>query len=291
MTVLLIGGDSEIGAATFAHMASIGRAACATTRRVATLPAQNRLFFDLGQPTEAWRLPADVDAACIFAAVARLKACEDDPRGTAHINVEQTLAAIERLFGQGVYVLFLSTNQVFDGARACMPADAPLCPISEYGRQKVQVERALIAAIDSGRPAAILRLGKVVSPGMALLLDWRNRLAAGQPIRAFFDMVMAPIPVDIVAQAIDALLAAKRRGVWQLTGPRDVTYAAVALHIAQRVGADPRLVEVVSAAAAGIPLGGRVANTTLDSGRLAAEFNVVVPDAWAIIDRLIGVGG
>jgi len=194
---------------------------------------------------------------------------------------------IERLFGQNAYVLFLSTNHVFDGTRAGVPADAPFCPISEYGRQKMHVERALGAAIAKGRPAAILRFGRVVSPGMELLLGWRDRLAAGQPVQAFFDMVMAPLPVEIAAQAIDALLASKRPGLWQLTGPRDVSYAAAALHIARRLGADPSLVASVSASAAGIPIGGGVANTTLDSSRIRAEFGIAVPDAWAVIDKVL----
>ncbi|HEV8014457.1 MAG TPA: sugar nucleotide-binding protein [Stellaceae bacterium] len=290
-TILLIGGDSEIGAATFSYMTALGRAARATTRRVATASAQGRIFFDLAVPAQDWRLPGDIDAACILAAIARLKACHDDPHGSARINVDQTLTLIERLLAQGIYVLFLSTNQVFDGTRACVPADAPPSPISEYGRQKAQVEAALIAAIANGRPGAILRFGKVVSPGIELLLNWRDRLVAGRRIQAFFDMVMAPIPVACAAQAIDALLAAQRPGVWQLTGPRDISYSAAALHIAQRVAADPGLVESVRASAAGIPIGGGVANTTLDSRRLREEFDIVVPDALTVIDALIGVAG
>ena len=38
-----------------------------------------------------------------------------DPRASAYVNVAQTLALADRLIGRGIPVLFLSTNQVFDG--------------------------------------------------------------------------------------------------------------------------------------------------------------------------------
>lgn len=288
MTYLLVGGDSEIGTATFAYMAARSRPVSATTRRADKLAVPSRILLDLAKPADSWHLPADVDATCVLAAVARLKACNDDPRGSAYINVDQTLALLERLLRRGAYVLFLSTNQLFDGTRAQVPVDTAPCPISEYGRQKARTEAALRAAMAQGKPVAILRFGKVVSPGIELLLNWRDKLASGQRIQAFFDMVMAPLPVALAAQAIDALLVSRRPGIWQLTGPRDVSYRAVALHIAKRVGADPRLVEAVSASSAGIPIGGGVANTTLDSSRMRTEFGLAAPDAWDVIDALIG---
>jgi dTDP-4-dehydrorhamnose reductase len=42
------------------------------------------------------------------------------------INVTGTIELIERLVACGICVLFLSTNQVFDGTRAHVPAAAPL---------------------------------------------------------------------------------------------------------------------------------------------------------------------
>jgi dTDP-4-dehydrorhamnose reductase len=289
MTYLLVGGDSEIGKATLAYMAEQGRPVSATTRRAETIASPSQILLDLAMSADSWRLPTEVDSACLLAAVARLKACDDDPYGSAWINVDQTLALIERLLAQGAYLLFLSTNQLFDGTRAQVQADATPSPISEYGRQKARTEAALLAAMAHGKPVGILRFGKVVSPGIELLLNWRDKLAAGQRIQAFFDMVMAPLPVALAAQAIDALLVSRRPGIWQLTGPRDVSYSAVALHIAKRVGADPHLVEAVSASSAGIPIGGGVANTTLDSSRLQNEFGIAVPDAWDVIDALTGV--
>jgi dTDP-4-dehydrorhamnose reductase len=184
-------------------------------------------------------------------------------------------------------VLFLSTNQVFDGWTPNVPAHSPTGPVSEYGKQKARTETALKSHIAHGAPTGILRLAKVVSPRTALLHDWRAALAAGKPIRAFHDMTMAPTPIDAVARAIEALMRDRMAGVFQLTGARDVAYAEVGHHLAERLGADPTLVIQTSVKQAGLPTGVAPAHTTLDSRALQERYGIAVPDAWEVLDRVL----
>jgi dTDP-4-dehydrorhamnose reductase len=283
---LLVGGDAEIGVATARRLRAGGDGVGATTRRL-ELAAPDRPFLDLSSPLDGWEPPPGTHAACVVAAVARLAACHTDPVGSAHVNVTQTIALCERLIARGVYLLFLSTNQVFDGSTPHVPADAPPAPVSEYGRQKARTEAVLRAHIARGAPVAILRLAKVVSPDMALVRDWLAALSAGKPIRAFHDMTLAPTPIEVVADAIVHLLKEKARGIFQLTGPRDVSYEAVGRHLARRIHADEALVGAVSANAAGLPEGSTPRHTTLDSTLLQERYGVTVPDAWEALDEII----
>jgi dTDP-4-dehydrorhamnose reductase len=282
---LLVGGDSEIGAATLRHLRGLGTLVVATTRRRERV-ASDRPYLDLAMPLAEWRPPADTRAACILAAIPRLQACEADPSGSSFINVTQTIALAEKLLGYGISVLFLSTDKVFDGTRPHMAADAPMCPVSEYGRQKASAEAALQGHMKAGAPVAILRLAKVVSPGMPLLRQWIAAFAAGEPVRAFFDMMMAPSPADIVSTAIAGLLEQAARGIFQLTGPRDVSYAEIAIHLAHKVGADPDLVAPVSARSAGMPEGSTSHHTTLDTAAIHDQLGIIVPDPWEVIDEI-----
>jgi dTDP-4-dehydrorhamnose reductase len=288
--ILIVGGDSEIASATAAHLRQVGFAVTATTRRQNRVAAE-RPFLDLGRQVEDWPIPDGVDAACLCAAIARLADCARDPEGSARVNVSHTVALADRLLARGIPVLFLSTDKVFDGSRPQVPADTPPCPVSEYGRQKAAAETALGVRMRDGAPAAMLRLAKVVSPGIELLRHWLASLRAGKPIRAFNDMMMAPTPVALVAQAIERLLAEANGGIFQLTGPRDIAYSEVALHLARRLGADPVLVEAVSAYTAGLPPGSTAPNTTLDSNALRQRFGIAVPDAWDVIDELADTCG
>lgn len=282
---LLVGGDSEIGAAARRSLTAAARPVAATTRRPERVAA-DRPLLDLAQPLGDWQPPPGTRAACVFAAVARLAACAGDPQGSAHINVTQTLAVIDRLLARDIHVVFLSTNQVFDGQAPHVAAEAATSAVSEYGRQKARTEVALKAHMARGAPLAILRLAKVVSPGMALIDGWIGALAAGTPIRAFHDMTMAPTPTGLVVAAIEALMADRRAGIYQLTGPRDVAYSEVGRFLAERLGADARLVTESSALQAGLPAGATPPHTTLDSSRLRELYGLEAPDAWPVIEAL-----
>jgi dTDP-4-dehydrorhamnose reductase len=286
---LLVGGDSEIGAATHRYMREREGLVVATTRR-ADRVAPDRPFLDLAAPLDDWEPPRGTTAACIFAAVARLAACAADPAGSARINVTQTLDLTERLLRRGIHVLFLSTNQVFDGSVPHVPAEAPASPVSEYGRQKAHTEAALVRHMEADAPLAILRLAKVVSADMPLIRGWMDALAAGRPIRAFHDMTMAPVATPQVACAIDCILRERARGVFQLTGPRDLTYADVGRFVARRLGAQPELVHETSALEAGLPPGATPRHTTLDSSLLRARFGIEVPDASTVLGSVVTSG-
>jgi dTDP-4-dehydrorhamnose reductase len=288
--ILIVGGDSEIASATAAHLRAVGYEVAATTRRHEGVDA-GRPYLDLAQATDDWPIPDGVEAACFCAAIARLADCARDPEGSARVNVVGTVALADRLLARGVRTLFLSTDKVFDGSRPLVPAETPTCPMSEYGRQKAAAEAALGERMRDGAPVSILRLAKVVSPGMDLLRQWIANLRAGRPIRAFDDMMMAPTPVALVATAIERLLTEPAAGVFQLTGPRDIAYSAVALHLARYAGADPVLVESVSASTAGLPPGSTAPHTTLDSTALRQRFAIEVPDALEVIDALVETRG
>jgi dTDP-4-dehydrorhamnose reductase len=283
---LIIGGDGEVGQALAAGLRAAGLPFTRSTRR-ALAPA-GWIHLDLAAMPPDWAPPEGAQAACITAAVARLAACEADPEGAARINVDGTVALAERLTARGIYTLFLSTNQVFDGTAPNVAADARLCPVSIYGRQKARTETALRAMMARGAPVGILRLSKVVSPGIRLFTDWRDGLAAGTPIRAFADMTFAPVPAALVTAAITAMLHARAATVAQLTGRRDITYLEAARHIARRQGADPALVLPGSAATLGLAQGSIPIHTTLDSRYLRERWGLSLPGPLEVVDLAVG---
>lgn len=279
-TFLVVGGDSEIGAAVLRHLASSGQPAIGTTRRKESL-GSDRLRLDLADFDERWAPPAGTVAACICAARARLPDCAADPLGTSFVNVDQTTLLAQRLSQIGVYTLFLSSNQVFDGQHAFVPSQAPVCPISEYGSQKATAEAQIMAACAEGGGAGVLRLSKVLGPATPTMARWATSIRSGIPVEAFPDMVLAPLPIDLVAAAVCHLMFDAAMGVFQLSGPQDVSYAEFARLLVGALDGSPELVREVSAASADLPVGSIPRHTTLDSTELGARCGIVPPDAPA----------
>jgi dTDP-4-dehydrorhamnose reductase len=200
--------------------------------------------FDLADEA-TWPEATGFDVAFFCAALARMNRCESDPSGTAHINVTQTIKLLERLQRNGTHCVFLSTNQVFDGSRPFMEADAPTSPVNAYGRQKVVVE----TWCQSHPHCAVLRLSKVMAPEMPLFDGWLAGWERGEAVEAFSDMSLAPVWIDDVVTALIQIGQEKQTGIQQISGSEDVSYAEVALRLAP----DPSLVRSISYRDKGIP--------------------------------------
>lgn len=269
---LIVGGDGLIGRALAAELERAGAHVVRTTRR----PEAGGLRLDLAADPQTAALPPDLDVAYLCAARSRVQDCAVDPEGTLRVNVTHTVALAARLVTAGAFVVFPSTSQVFDGSRPCRRTCEAVCPVTEYGRQKAEAEHALLAL--DGR-VAILRLTKVIGPGMPLLWGWAQAVRRGEPVHPFSDAVMAPVPLSCGVQALHRLGGCRAAGLWQLSADRDISYEAAARHLCDRVGVGHELVRPVRAEASGTP---PPRHTTLDASGLRA-LGITAPDVWCAV--------
>lgn len=267
---LIVGKDSLLGAAAATALRSEERQVITTTRRGTTGPPHH---LDLALPLDRASLPR-ATVAYLCAAITSIAACESDPVATDKINIAGMIALAEALIANGTFVVFLSTNLVFDGSKPFIPADAPPCPSTAYGRQKAEVERHLL---QYGSNAAILRLSKVIGPETPLFAGWREKLERGEAITPFHDMVMSPVSASFAAGALVRIGEARKGGLYQLSADRDVSYAEAASWMAHARGR-AHLATPSSARDAGLDPKSIVEHTTMDSGRLARELGVFAPD-------------
>jgi len=268
---LVIGADGGIGRPLLARLRADGRAAVGTTRRA----GGDGLHLDLASDPSSWQLPDHVAVAYLCAAATSIDDCRRDPAGTRSINVERTLALADLLRERGAHVVYLSTNQVFDGTVPFRGEEDRVCPLTEYGRQKAAAEAALLAAGGT----TVVRFTKVVPPDWPLIQKWRDALARGEPVEAFGDMVLSPVPLGIAVEALTRIGEKRPGGVVHVSGVEDVTYAELARRRATAVGADPGLVRAVSFRERGIPPEAAPAYTALATERLRRELGLAAPEA------------
>jgi dTDP-4-dehydrorhamnose reductase len=138
--------------------------------------ALGRPDFDLTDPAAAGpalarHRPDLVINAAAYTAVDR---AESEPAAAFALNRDGPAALAKACAGAGVPLIHVSTDQVFDGQlpRAYREDDA-VCPISTYGRSKLEGEDAVLAALPQ---ALVVRVSWVFGPHgdnfVAKVLAW-----------------------------------------------------------------------------------------------------------------------
>ena len=234
---LIIGGSSTIGRSLANYWRGENIPFHASIRQE-EFESEKTPFIDLSKPKTFESLLA-YESILLCAAVTNVMLCERDPLQTWAINVTATIKLLEKIALNKTHIVFISTNQVFDGKKPQQGPKAHRSPITEYGRQKLEVEKY----IENISNSCILRLSKVVHPKLNLLNKWKISLAGGSPIFAFTDMTLSPIDIDKVVKKIDILVMQKATGIFQLSGDRDISYFEYAQEFAESNGYSRDLVK------------------------------------------------
>lgn len=282
---LVVGADGLIGHALTNHLMCAGKSVIETTRRIDTI-SERRVLLDLGGNISNWQPSEQISVAYLCAAESSLERCWINPLHSRRVNVQSTAAMTKMLVENGTFVIFPSTNLVFDGSIPFRKADDPVCPVTEYGRQKAEAERRILAL---GDMISIVRLTKVLVPNMPLLKGWIQALQNGEIIHPFSDMVMAPVSLPFIVNTLQRIAEERLPGIVQISSEKDVTYEQIARHIAQRIGAYPDLIQPVSSKEAGVHLEAMSSYSTLDMTRLCKELGIEPPEVWATIDSVFGI--
>lgn len=277
--VLVVGADGLIGRALTLHLMKRGEKVAATTFLETDLP--NAIHFDL--TAGSWPALPRARAAVLCAAMTSQDQCRRDPAGTRHINLVQTLKLARELIAADTFVVFISTNLVFDGSQPKRSPYGPRSPRTEYGRQKAEVEQALAQWPEQ---TAVVRLTKVFHSNLPLLQKWRQDLDAGREVNAFSDYVCSPIHLTNVVTGIAQVALGQRSGIWQFSGPADVSYADLAQLVARSCGADSGLIRSASAPASVVEDLPR--HTTLDAQRAHEELGLDFPEAERVLADCLG---
>lgn len=282
--VLVVGADGLIGRALSNHLVRARESVLETTRRLDTL-SERRVFLDLTEDVSKWYPPCHISVAYLCAAVTPLERCRREPAQSAKTNVHSTVELAKTLVASGTFVIFPSTNLVYDGFVPFQKADDPVSPQTELGRQKAEAERQLLAL---GDLISVVRFTKVIENAAPLLKNWIEALRNNRCIYPLSDKVVSPLPLSFVVDVLHRIGEVRLPGIVQASGEKDVTYEDVARHIAQRLGVNSDLVRPMTLKEANLRLEADPSHTTLDTTRLCNELGMEAPpDVWSTIDWMI----
>lgn len=222
-SVLILGVDSQIGSALYRKLNEEKRyQVYGTSRRVSNGPSEDAIFrLDLSENPSPQKIAMKFDAVVFCAGITEIEACEQEPERVRKINVEYTIELIKILNNANSYVLFLSSNAVFDGTKSFYtPQDLPN-PINNYGLFKKEVEDECVKMANIG----VLRLTKIITDSTPFIKKWKKEIEAGNRIKPSVNRLLSPIDMGTVISTISLILDRRATGLFHLGGDEEITYA------------------------------------------------------------------
>lgn len=226
--VLVIGAAGLVGR----HLVrALGTRAVATFHRD---PIEGALQLDVRDPSSVGDVVGRVRPAAVLLAAAQshVEECERDPGAARRVNVQG--AENVRRVTPKIPVVVFSSEYVFDGRAGLYAEDAPVAPINEYGRQKVELE-----AIARRGPHLVVRTSGVFGSEPRrknFVQQLVDALRAGRPFTVASDQVITPTYAPALASAVIELLDTGAIGTFHVCGPRVVPRTEFAQMVAHAFG-------------------------------------------------------
>lgn len=218
------------------------------------------------------------DAVVHAAGVASVDASEQHVDESTASNLGGTRNIAELCAASGARLIYISTNAVFDGARAPYHESDPVNPVNAYGRIKVACERVAQATVDGAaivRP--ILMYGWPHPMGRPNPVTWViDALERGQTIHVVDDVYENPLHNVAAARAIWRILERTVTGVIHLAGRDTVSRYELAQRVARVFELDASRIQAVPSSF--FPgLARRPPNTSLATTRMDNELGIAAP--------------
>ncbi len=150
------------------------------------------------------------------AAQSRTGLCQQDPTLARRINVEATALLAE--LAADIPFLFLSSDQVFDGAKGWYVETDRVNPLNVYGGTKVEAERIVLRNPRHSVIRVALNAGISPTGDRSFVEDMRNSVKTGTMLTLFTDEFRCPLPAGMTARALWELIDQDRPGLYHLGG-------------------------------------------------------------------------
>jgi dTDP-4-dehydrorhamnose reductase len=293
MTVLLLGGDGQVGRRLRSTLAPLGD--LVVTSRGGTLAdgtvceALDLTDLDAIDALIARVAPDIVVNATAHTAVDR---AESEPELAHRINAQAPARIAAACAARGAYFVHYSTDYVFDGkGKRPYREDDVTAPLGVYGISKRTGE---LAIEQSGARHAIFRTAWVYDiHGQNFLRTMLRVGAERDELRVVEDQVGTPTPAWLLADVTAQLLRApvRRNGLWHLATTGRTSWHGFATAIFEGAVARgllakaPRVVPIPTTDYP--PPAARPAYSVLDTTAIQRDFGIVLPDWRAALDATL----
>jgi dTDP-4-dehydrorhamnose reductase len=198
-----------------------------------------------GAPEQVVRT-AKPDLILHCAAIANLDSCESNPQQAIRMNTEVPgeLAQISRR--QGIQMIHISTDAVFDGLGGRYSERSAPHPINVYASSKLAGEKAVAESNPEAIIARVNFYGWSLSGRRSLAEFFINNLRAGKRTNGFTDVWFCPLQVHMLSEILLKMAAKGLSGLFHTVSRECLSKYDFGCRIARQFGLDESLVMPVS---------------------------------------------
>jgi len=185
------------------------------------------------------------ETVIIASAMPNVGWCESHPKESYELNVKGTLQLIKQLDLHSLTTLFLSSDYVFNGETGNYSDQEKTSPITEYGRQKAEVEREIPNLTEK---YAILRLSKIYGTTWkdgTLLDSLACDLMQNKKITVSTDQFFSPTHINDVVSMVLFVQEQGVKGLVNLCNTDPYSRYQIALKLAKALPVSSSLLEAV----------------------------------------------
>ncbi len=244
-TVMIIGGTGLVGNALMRVWTAKGAQVTAATYHCHASGGFLQLDMQDEDKVRALLSAHRPAVVAVPAANPYVDYCELHPEETRRVNVDGTLNVARACRELGSRMIFYSSDYVFDGVKGSYTEEDAPCPINEYGRQKAEAERGVLAADPRN---LVIRTSGAYGwqwEPKNFVLQVRGNLAGGKPMRVAGGVRYNPTYVENLAEITAALVAAGAGGIFHAVGAEEIGRVEFAKRVAQAFGLDASLIQAV----------------------------------------------
>jgi dTDP-4-dehydrorhamnose reductase len=175
------------------------------------------------------------------AALRRPDQIESDPKNALALNVSGTKHLVDAAKLHGAWLLYISSDYVFDGTNPPYFTDSVPNPLNEYGKTKLAGEELVLKAGFTSLRVPLL-YGPVEDWGECSITEMIPVLLAGRGESVWFDnwAIRYPTHVEDVAHvcarlAVEYLENGDTAGIYHFSGPEAFTKLEMATVMAQKL--------------------------------------------------------
>ena len=290
-TLFITGATGFIGAYVARYAASSGEWNVVASYREATadLPGVTWVKADI---TDASGIRAAIeqaapDAVIHLAAVSKIDLCETEQEFAHRVNVQGTMSVSDAASSAGARLITISSDNVFDGTRACSTEDDPANPVNYYGRTKLMAENeAMKRNTDTVAVRLPLTLGFALTNARPFFNGVVSMLREGKTPWFTTDEFRSPCDAATLGEALVELAEGTYRGVLHLGGTDRVSPADIARPLYRRLGVPEETMRIIKQADITIDRAPRPLDISMSVTKAQSLLNTHLPSLEESFNRI-----